>query len=65
MARIPVDNSADEMPDAVLGAHSYGLEVATANQLRLTELRLGSSSRQTRRSVLARWGRHKVAPDWP
>ena len=41
MARIPVDNSADEMPDKVLGAHSYGLEVATANQLRLTALRLG------------------------
>jgi hypothetical protein len=46
MARIPVDNSADEMPDKVLGAHSYGLEVATANQPRLTALRLGSSSRR-------------------
>ena len=39
MARIPVDNSADEMPDKVLGAHSYGLEVATTNQLWLTALR--------------------------
>ena len=56
VARIPVEYSADEMPDKVLGARSYGLEVATANQLRLTALRLGNSSRRTGQSVLARWG---------
>lgn len=65
MARIPVDNSADEMPDKVLGAHSHGLEVATANQLRLTALRFGSSSRQTAAERSSSVGRHKVAPDWP
>jgi hypothetical protein len=39
VARIPVEYSADEMPDKVLGALSDGLEVATANRLRLTALR--------------------------
>src|ERR1700704_861325 len=55
VARIPVEYSADEMANKVLAAHSYGLEVATANQLRLTALGLGNSSRRTRQGVLAWW----------